>query len=221
MPTGARYDRFVEWFEDFRPSVNDDERDVLRRFLGRGEGRCLDIGCGTGVAIPEVRSLGWSVVGVDVSVGMLSRARAHGAELHQASADSLPFDDGSFDAAVSLWLHTDVDDFPAVLREAARVLKRGAPFAYVGAHPCFVGPHSRFIEAKGVPTLHPGYRSTERYDGGPAVGPDGLRARVGATHLPLGIFVQTFFDAGFQIEGFEELGAREYPYQLALRCRRG
>jgi SAM-dependent methyltransferase len=220
MPRGARYDRFVEWFEDFRPSLNDDEREVIRRFLGRGEGRCLDLGCGTGVAIPEVQRLGWSVVGVDVSEGMLSRARAHGAELHQASADSLPFEDGSFDAAVSLWLHTDADDFPAVLREAARVLKTEAPFAYVGAHPCFVGPHSRFIEAKGVPTLHPGYRNTERYDGGPAVGPDGLRARVGATHLPLGLFVQAFLDAGFQIEGFEELGSREYPYQLALRCRR-
>jgi SAM-dependent methyltransferase len=220
MPRGARYDRFVEWFEDFRPSLNDDEREVIRRFLGRGEGRCLDLGCGTGVAIPEVQRLGWSVVGVDVSEGMLSRARAHGAELHQASADSLPFEDGSFDAAVSLWLHTDADDFPAVLREAARVLKTEAPFAYVGAHPCFVGPHSRFIEAKGVPTLHPGYRNTERYDGGPAVGPDGLRARVGATHLPLGLFVQAFLDAGFQVEGFEEIGSREYPYQLALRCRR-
>jgi SAM-dependent methyltransferase len=220
MPRGARYDRFVEWFEDFRPSLNDDEREVIRRFLGRGEGRCLDLGCGTGVAIPEVQRLGWSVVGVDVSEGMLSRARAHGAELHQASADSLPFEDGGFDAAVSLWLHTDADDFPAVLREAARVLKTEAPFAYVGAHPCFVGPHSRFIEAKGVPTLHPGYRNTERYDDGPAVGPDGLRARVGATHLPLGLFVQAFLDAGFQIEGFEELGSREYPYQLALRCRR-
>jgi SAM-dependent methyltransferase len=220
MPSSARYDDVVEWFEDFRPSLNDDERDVLRRVLGRGEGRCLDLGCGTGVAIPEVRRLGWTVVGVDVSEGMLSRARAHGAELHQASATSLPFDDWSFDAAVSLWLHTDVDDFPAILREAARVLKPGAPFAYVGAHPCFVGPHSRFIEAKGVPTLHPGYRTTERYDDGPAISPDGLRARVGATHLPLGLFVQAFVDAGFQIHGFEELGSREYPYQLALRCRR-
>jgi SAM-dependent methyltransferase len=220
MPTGARYDSFVEWFEDFRPSLNADERDVLPRILGRGQGRCLDLGCGTGVAIPEVRRLGWTVVGVDISEGMLSRARARGAELHQASADSLPFDDGSFDAAVSLWLHTDVDDFPAVLREVARVLKTGAPFAYVGAHPCFVGPHSRFIEAKGVPTLHPGYRSTARYDGGPAVGPDGLRARVGATHLPLGLFVQAFLDAGFQINGFEELGSREYPYEIAMRCRR-
>jgi SAM-dependent methyltransferase len=220
MPTAARYDRVVDWYDDLRPSLNEDEVDALRRLLGRGHGRCLDLGCGTGVAIPELMRLGWTVVGVDVSEAMLSRARAHGAVLHRAGAEALPFEDASFDAAVSLWLHTDVDDFGAILREAARVLRPGAPFAYIGAHPCFVGPHSRFIAGEGVPELHPGYRRTERYDGGPAINPDGLRARVGATHLPLGLFVQTFGDAGFEIQGFEELGSREYPYELALQCRR-
>jgi len=216
----TRYDSHVEWYETFRPSLNDDEADALRRMLGSDRGRCLDIGCGTGVAIPELTRLGWTVVGVDVSDEMLSRARAFGAELHLAAGDALPFDDASFDAAVSIWTHTDVEDFRAILDEAARVLRPTAPFAYIGAHPCFVGPHSRFISAEGVPTLHEGYRRTERYDGGPAIGPDGLRARVGATHLPLGLFIQTFLDAGFQIEHFEELGVREYPYSVALGCRR-
>jgi SAM-dependent methyltransferase len=220
MPTAARYDDVVDWYEDFRPSLNEDELDAIRRFLGPGRGRCLDLGCGTGVAIPELTRLGWTAVGVDVSEEMLSRARAFGAELHRAPAEALPFEDASFDAAVSIWTHTDVDDFSAILREAARVLRPGAPFAYIGAHPCFVGPHSRFIAAEGVPELHPGYRRTERYDGGPAIGPDGLRAKVGATHLPLGLFVQSFLDAGFEIHGFEELGSREYPYVVALHCRR-
>ena len=220
MAETARYDRVVDWYEDFRPTLNDDERDVLRRFLGEGPGRCLDLGCGTGVAIPELTGLGWSVVGVDISEEMLRRASAHAAELVQAPADDLPFDDASFDAGVSIWIHTDVDDFPAVLRQAARVLRPGAPFVYVGAHPCFVGPHSSFIGAEGVPELHPGYRDTERYDGGPAIGPDGLRAKVGATHLPLGLFVQAFLDAGFYVEAFEELGTREYPYVVALRSIR-
>jgi SAM-dependent methyltransferase len=210
----------VEWYEEFRPSLNEDEIEALRRVLGHGRGRCLDLGCGTGVAIPELTRLGWTVVGVDASEEMLSRARAHGVELVRAPGEALPFDDASFDAAISIWTHTDVDHFPAILRELARVLRRGAPFAYIGAHPCFVGPHSRFIAAEGVPTLHSGYRRTERYDNGPAIGPDGLRARVGATHLPLGLFLQSFLDAGFGIERFKELGSREYPYSVALRCRR-
>jgi SAM-dependent methyltransferase len=220
MPSDARYDAVVDWYEDFRPALNEEELDVLHRFLGAGRGRCLDVGCGTGVALPELARLGWSVVGVDPSAEMLSRARAHGAEVIQATGDALPFDDGSFDAAVSIWTHTDADDFPAVLREIARVLRPEAPFAYIGAHPCFVGPHSRFIAAEGVPELHPGYRRTERYQSGPAIGPDGLRAKVGATHLPLGLFVQSFLDAGFDIRRFEELGIREYPYVVALQCRR-
>jgi SAM-dependent methyltransferase len=220
MPSGARYDAVVDWYKEFRPALNDDELDVLRRFLGAGRGRCLDMGCGTGVALPELARLGWTAVGVDPSAEMLGRARGHGAELVQAEGDAVPFEDQSFDAAVSIWTHTDADDFPAVLREIARVLRSEAPFVYIGAHPCFVGPHSRFIAAEGVPELHPGYRRTDRYDDGPAIGPDGLRAKVGATHLPLGLFVQSFLDAGFQILRFEELGAREYPYVVALQCRR-
>jgi SAM-dependent methyltransferase len=215
----SRYDAHVDWYETFRPSLNDDETDVLGRMLGRGRGRCLDIGCGTGVAISELVRLGWTVTGVDLSDEMLSRARGCGAEVYRASGEALPFDDSSFDAAVSIWTHTDVDDFPAVLREARRVLRPDAPFVYVGAHPCFVGPHSRFIAAEGVPTLHPGYRRTERYDDGPAINPAGLRARVGATHLPLGLFLQSFLDAGFDIHAFEELGQREYPYSVALQTR--
>jgi SAM-dependent methyltransferase len=221
MAPVPRYDDVVDWYEDFRPTLNDDEVDALARFLGPGRGRCLDLGCGTGTAIPELSRLGWTVVGVDASEEMLSRARVHGAELHRAEAEALPFEDASFDAAVSIWTHTDVDDFAAVLREAARVLRPEAPFVYIGAHPCFVGPHSRFfVAAEGVPELHPGYRRPGRYDSGPAINPKGLRAKVGATHLPLGLFLQAFLDAGFTIERFEELGSREFPYVVALSCRR-
>ena len=219
MPTVARYDAYVEWYEEFRPRLTEAEVDVLRRFLGAGDGRCLDIGCGTGAAVPELSELGWAVTGVDISEPMLSLARArHDAEFLLAPAEALPFDEASFDVAVSIWTHTDVDDFGALLGEAARVLRPRAAFLYLGAHPCFVGPHSRFLAAEGVPTLMPGYRETGRYDDGPALGPDGLRARVGATHLPLDLFLQAFLDAGFRIVRFEELRHREYPYSLAVGC---
>jgi SAM-dependent methyltransferase len=223
MAPVARYDAHVEWYEAFRPSLSEYETDVLRRFLGHGSGRCLDLGCGSGVAIPVLESLGWTVTGVDISELMLERARSRAphAELIHGHANALPFAEASFDAVVSIWTHTDVDDFPAVVREVARVLRAESPFVYIGAHPCFVGPHSRFILAEGVPALHPGYRRTERYADGPALGPDGLRARVGATHLPLGLLLQSFLDAGFGILCFEELDDREYPFALALGCRRG
>ena len=216
----ARYDGLAAWYEEFRPSLSLDESEALERLLGPGPGRCLDLGCGTGVALESLRRLGWSVVGTDVSEDLLEVARRRGLETVLASAEALPFEDASFDAGVSIWMHTDVDDFQAALRELARVLRPGAPFVYIGAHPCFVGPHSRFFGAQGVPELHEGYCRAGRYDDGPAIRPEGLRARVGATHLPLGLFIQTFLDGGFTIERFEELGADEYPFVVALRCRR-
>jgi SAM-dependent methyltransferase len=217
----ARYDSIAAWYDDFRPSLNLAERDALERLLTAGAGRCLDLGCGTGIAAPVLSALGWSVIGVDASEGLLQLARGRGVEVVRGSVDALPFPDASFDAAVSLWTHTDVGDFGAALTEVARVLRPGGPFVYIGAHPCFVGPHSRFVAAEGVPELHPGYLQAGRYGTeAPGVGRDGLRAKVGGVHLPLGAFVRSFLDAGLALERFEELENRPYPFTIALRCRR-
>jgi len=128
----------------------------------------------------------------------------------------------AFDAAVSVWTHTDIEDFSSVLKETARVLRPDAPAVYIGAHPCFVGPHSLFLGAEGVPELHHGYRTSRRYDGSaPGVAnPDGLRKRVGGVHLPLDVFLNSFLGAGFRVERFEELRDQDYPYSVALRARR-
>ena len=121
------------------------------RLLGRGNGRCLDLACGTGLATEVVAELGWSVVGVDVSAELLGVARERGLEVVEGSANALPFEDEAFDAAVSVWTHTDVGGFRGTVAEVARVLRPGAPFVYIGGHPCFVGPHSLFMGAEGTP----------------------------------------------------------------------
>jgi SAM-dependent methyltransferase len=220
----ARYDGVAEWYEGFRPALRPHELDALERLLGTGDERCLDVGCGTGVSTAAVAELGWSAVGVDLSEDMLEVARGRGLEVVQGSANALPFGDGSFDAAVSVWTHTDVEDFSSVVRETARVLRPEAPLVYIGAHPCFVGPHSVFLgaESVSVPELHHGYRPSRRYDrSAPGIAnPDGLRTRVGGVHLPLGIFVDAFLGAGLRVERFEELGDQDYPYTVALRARR-
>jgi SAM-dependent methyltransferase len=139
-----------------------------------------------------------------------------------ADATALPFEDASFDAAFSIFTHTDVDDFGSLVREVVRVLRPGAPFVYIGAHPCFVGPHSVYDPDSGVPELHPGwYRFTGRYDEAPGIWrKSGVRIRVGASHLPLELLLQTFLDAGLRLERVEEPLDREYPFGLGLRWRR-
>lgn len=221
MTTGARYDGLADWYDtEFQPEPNSETWETLVRLLGVGSGSLIDVGCGTGAYAHGLAERGWQVTGVDVSEDMVRRAREKGVRAVRADGTSLPFEDASFDAAVSVFTHSDVDDFPGVLREVAHVLRPGAPLVYVGVHPCFVGPHSRFVEGRGVPKLHAGwYRRSRRYDDAPGISPTGLRARVGATHLPLAEFLQSFLDAGLRLEQVEEPGSRDYPIAIALRCR--
>ena len=126
-------------------------------------------------------------------------------------------EDGSFDAAVSTFVHTDAGDFAAVLREARRVLRKGARLVYVGNHPCFVGATQEHVES-GLPRLHPGYRRAARWrsEEAPGATPGGWRAQLGSfVHLPLGEFLSSF--AGFTLEAVEELDdGWEYPKTIAL-----
>jgi ubiquinone/menaquinone biosynthesis C-methylase UbiE len=223
MTGAARYDEVSEWYD---ATLSGDSplvampREATLRLLGAPAGRLLDVGCGGGSHTAAFAAAGWETVGVDVSEAQLRLARERGCEVVLSPAESLPFEDESFAAVVSLWTHTDIDDWPAAVGEIRRVLQRGGPFVYLGVHPCFVGPHSLFVEGKGVPELHAGwYRRPGRYEEAPGISPTGLRARVGATHLPLAKFLQSFIDAGFRLEHVEEPGARDFPIAIALRCR--
>jgi SAM-dependent methyltransferase len=224
MTTDARYDGIADWYDtEFQPAPLESETwKVLARVLGNGEGALIDVGCGTGSYATGFASLGWDYTGVDASEDMLRRAEAKGVRVVRANATALPFEDASFDAAVSIFTHTDVDDFGGLVREVVRVLRPGAPFVYIGVHPCFVGPHSVYDVDRRAPELHPGwYRLTGRYDEAPGIWRgSGVRIRVGASHLPLGLLLQTFLDAGLDLESVEEPDEREYSFGLALRWRR-
>jgi len=87
----------------------------------------LDACCGTGdLAIAAARA-GGRVTGLDFSERMLERARRKAPELEWVSGDllSLPFGDGSFDAATVGFGVRNVDDLEGALRELRRVLGSG------------------------------------------------------------------------------------------------
>lgn len=217
----ARYDGLADWYDtEFLGELHEQTLSAALRLLGAGNGRLLDLGCGTGAQTVAFRDAGWQVIGVDVSADMLRRAGKRGLETVLADVTALPFEDDSFDAVVSLWTHTDIDDFAAAIGEGTRVLRPG-PLLYVGPHPCFVGPHSRFFDTNGIPELHDGYLTTGRYGpDAPGVGPVGVRARTGATHLPLADFLHAFIDAGLALDRVEELARDRYPAAIAMRWRK-
>jgi SAM-dependent methyltransferase len=225
VPT-ALYDGVAAWYDErFGPELAPEVVDVVSRLVGAGSGSCLDLGCGTGLHLPLLHELGWTLTGVDLSGDQLRFARKRAgdfATLLQADAAALPFENAAFELVFSAFTHTDVEDFGSVVREGARVLRPDGRFVYLGPHPCFVGPHSRFVEARGVPELQLGYGRPGRYTEAPGLSPTGLRAKVGAVHLLLGDLLQTFLDAGLRIEAFEEpiCAGRVYPHWLALRAAR-
>jgi SAM-dependent methyltransferase len=217
----ARYDGIAEWYDAHLADFVRRGTTVLREFLGRGPGWLLELGCGGGIQLAGLAGDGWSLVGLDLSRDQLRVARQRvgkAVELVRGDAVALPFADASFDAICAAFLHTDVDDFAAVVTQAAHALRPGGRFSYVGTHPCFVGPFSRY-PGDGPPELHTGYRQTGRVHEGPGIG-DGIRRRVGVQHLPLAILLNAFPDAGLHLERVAEPGPEEFPRLLAIQARK-
>ena len=102
----------------------------LRAALGGAPGpRLADIGGGTGNYALALAREGWEPVVIDRSSAMLSRAREKGLSTLHADAQRLPLDDASFDAAMLVSMLHHVDDPPAVLAEAKRILRLGGRLA--------------------------------------------------------------------------------------------
>jgi demethylmenaquinone methyltransferase/2-methoxy-6-polyprenyl-1,4-benzoquinol methylase len=84
------------------------------------------------VAAELIRQKRCAVIAVDQSPDMLAVAAERlpaGVELVEASAESLPFEDASFDGLTFTYLLRYVDDPGATLRELARVVRPGGSIA--------------------------------------------------------------------------------------------
>ncbi len=114
-------------------------------FIGDLDGRkVLDAGCGEGLSSRDLTHKGAKVVGVDLSTRMIELVRGEeereplGIGYRQASFSDLSiFEDGSFDAVVSMMALMDAPDFTGGAKEFFRVLRPGGMFAFSVIHPCF------------------------------------------------------------------------------------
>lgn len=130
--TRAYYDEFSKEYERHRrPNsadgyhalVDDLEIELTARY---GSGKdVLECGCGTGLILERIAQSAKRAVGIDLSPGMLERAKARGLEVHEGSVTALPFDDASFDVTCSFKVLAHVPDIGKALAEMARVTRPG------------------------------------------------------------------------------------------------
>lgn len=88
------------------------------------KGRLLDVGCGNGSFLDQMRSLGWDVAGVEPDGEAVSVAcEMYGLDVFWGSLEEADFPDGYFDAITVNHVIEHVPDPIGLLRECRRVLK--------------------------------------------------------------------------------------------------
>ena len=134
---------------DEKWSISYDERCVayararFEKIAGRDGwpyGRVLEVGCGTGFFTLNLKLAG--VIDeahvTDISPGMVDVAQRNAKELgfevsgRVADAETLPYDDGSFDLVIGHAVLHHIPDVELALREVLRVLKPGGRFVFAG-----------------------------------------------------------------------------------------
>ncbi|HEX6228363.1 MAG TPA: class I SAM-dependent methyltransferase [Solirubrobacterales bacterium] len=112
-------------------------REMRREVLAEASGRTIDLGAGTGANIGLFPDAVTEVVFAEPSPHMATKLRRKlpesdpSAELIEAPAEQLPFEDSSFDTAVFTLVLCTVPDPAAALAEAARVLRPGGKLLFV------------------------------------------------------------------------------------------
>jgi ubiquinone/menaquinone biosynthesis C-methylase UbiE len=127
----AMYDRMS------RSSEEAGVGEMRQRLLSDVSGDILELGAGTGMNLSHYDEGLASLVLTEPEPAMLRRLQpkaleeAPNAEVVQASAEDLPFEDASFDAVVSTLVLCGVEDQARALQEAKRVLRPGGRLLFI------------------------------------------------------------------------------------------
>ncbi len=116
--------------------------DVLTPMLDHlTPGRALDAACGTGAVARQLLARGHDVVGVDVSEGMLARARnaVPGAVFVAGDITDLPLRDDGVDHVVCSLALAHLSDLRPFFAEAARVMRPGGHLLVLDTRGHFTG----------------------------------------------------------------------------------
>jgi SAM-dependent methyltransferase len=150
------YDRFSRYMEN-------GAREFYERLNVAPGCRLLDVGCGSGQLALMAAKDGLEVTGVDIAANLVERAEARAqaeglrARFQEADAESLPFEDASFDVVTSLIGAMFAPKPELVAKELLRVCEPGGTIAMANWTPQgFIGQMfktvSTFIAPSGMPS---------------------------------------------------------------------
>lgn len=122
------YDRLADDYEEMRQTEAPSSLSLLTDRLNDGVA-ILDIGCGVGIPVARTLARRFTVTGVDISVGMINRARVNvpNATLIHGDIMSVEFPSSHFDAVTAFYsiFNLPREEHPELMRRIYSWLKPG------------------------------------------------------------------------------------------------
>ncbi len=149
--TGWNPDEYDSWYEKEPGKTIDliETECALSLLLPVRGKKILDVGCGTGNFTKKLSCLGYDVVGVDPSDGMMEKALKKGLRCVKGYAEEIPFDDKTFDAVISVAAIEFFQDRKKAIKEMLRIAKMGGKIVI-----CFItGSWEKYYKSKGSGVL--------------------------------------------------------------------
>jgi len=134
------YDRIAPGY-DRRYTVGSEQREIAKALLALaetgGSERILEVGCGTGHWLADLRPATGRLYGLDLSAGMLAQARSREEQLHLARgrACCLPFADACADLVYCVNAIHHFQRQRDFVLEARRLLRPGGALVVAGIDP--------------------------------------------------------------------------------------
>lgn len=146
----------IDKWEKMMKQIIDKSADLIEARTNTGRGRLLDIGCGYGFFLKEMKLRGWDVEGVEVSQTGRQYARDKwGIDVYSQPVEDIDIPENSFDVVTLFYLIEHVNDPLVLLREVNRILRPGGLILLRWPHTTpivrILGPLSRKLDLYHTP----------------------------------------------------------------------